>query len=123
MNKYIPKDATIFHIADDFGQKDILLTLQQASRKIFTFIKNEEKRQIAENNYLVKRRKLNYINEISKLEKEIDVLLISDNSFKLSEIQELPETVIFINAKNVVSEFINYNLVHSSASIMVLRRK
>lgn len=57
LGKHIPKDANILHIADDFGQKDILLSLQQAGRKIFSYIKDVDKRQIAEQNYLVKKKK------------------------------------------------------------------
>ncbi|WP_449400324.1 hypothetical protein [Chryseobacterium wanjuense] len=46
LNKHILKDSNILHVADDFGQKDILLTLQQAGRKIFTIIKDEEKERL-----------------------------------------------------------------------------
>ncbi len=123
LNKLIPKNAKILHIADDFGQKDLLLTLQQASRKIFTFTQNEEKRQVAENNYLAKKRKLYYIKAISELKKEIDVLLISDNTFNLSEIQQFPETVIFINPKEPITEITNYDFINLSASIVLMTRK
>ena len=123
LNQYIAKDATILHIADDYGQKDILLTLQQAGRKVFSFIKNEEKRQIAGNNYLVKRRKLNYIGNLSDINKNIDVLLISDPGFDLSDIQNLPPTVIFLGTENKLFEDLNFNLVHNSKSIKILRRK
>lgn len=100
LNKHIPKDAHILHIADDFGQKDILLTLQQASRRIFSFIKNEEKRRIAEQMYLVKKRKITYINKMEEINKKIDILLISDRSFDISTLLELPETIIFMNVKS-----------------------
>ncbi len=123
LNKHIAKDATILHIADDFGQKDFLLTIQQAGRKIFSFIKNKEKREIAEQNYLVKRRKINYIENLSDINKTIDILLISDQNFDLSEVPNLPEIVIFLNTKNTLSDNINFNLEHNSESIKVLRRK
>ncbi|WP_379968148.1 MMPL family transporter [Epilithonimonas sp. UC225_85] len=123
LNKHIVKDTTILHIADDFGQKDVLLTLQQARRKIFSFIKNEEKREIAEQNYIVKRRKINYIKSLSDINKTIDILLISDQNFDLSEIPNLPKTIIFFNTENSLSENPDFNLVHNSESIKVLRRK
>nr|WP_314492790.1 MMPL family transporter [uncultured Chryseobacterium sp.] len=118
-NKFIPKDAVILHIADDFGQKDALLTLQQAGRKIFSYIKNTEKREIAENNYIVKKRKLNYIKNISEVTRTIDVLLISDSNFNVQEITHLPKTVIFINAENAVFENPAFNLVFTNESIKV----
>lgn len=123
LNKHIAEDATILHIADDFGQKDFLLTMQQASRNIFSFIKNQEKRAIAEQNYVVKRRKLNYIQHLSEVHKSIDVILISDQNFDLSEIQNLPETVIFLNAENSLSDHFEFNLIHNTESIKIMRRK
>lgn len=47
LNKHISNEANILHIADDYGQKDVLLTLYQASRRIFSFIKDDEKRATA----------------------------------------------------------------------------
>ncbi|UOU99627.1 MMPL family transporter [Chryseobacterium daecheongense] len=99
LNKHIPKDSTILHISDDFGQKDILLLLYQAGRRIFSWVRNEEKRDVAEQNYLVKRRKLNYIKDIAEVNKNVDVLLISDNSFEINTLSTLPETIIFLNVK------------------------
>jgi len=123
LNKHIPKDATILHIADDFGQKDFLLTIQQASRKIFSFIKNKEKREIAEQNYLVKKRKLIYVEKLSDIHKTIDILLVSDRNFDLADITVLPETVIFLNTENKLFGNSNFNLAYNSESIKVLRRK
>ena len=123
LNKHIPKDANILHIADDFGQKDILLTLQQAGRKVFSLIKDEEKRQIAENNYIVKTRKINYIKNTSEITKDIDVLLVSDAKFNVTEITQLPKTIIFVNAENLIFDNPAFNLLLTSESIRVFRHK
>jgi len=123
LNKHIAKDATILHIADDFGQKDFLLTCQQAGRRIFSFIKNKEKREIAAHNYLVKRRKINYVETLSDITKTVDILLISSQNFDPFEIKNLTETVIFLNVENTFSANPDFNLVHNSESIKVLRRK
>lgn len=123
LNKHIPADANILHIADDFGQKDALLTLYQASRRIFSRIINEDKRATASHNYLVKRRKINYIKDVSEVTKSIDVLLISDDNFDINEIQNLPETIIFINTTKTVIENKNYILEFSSESLKVFKTK
>jgi len=123
LNKHIRKDATVLHFADDFGQKDVLLTLNQAGRKIFTLIKNEEKRQIAKQNYLVKRRKIHYIENISEVNKNVDTLLISDNNFNLNEVKDFPETIIFMNIKNILFENDNYTLEFSSESLKIFKAK
>ncbi|SHM51739.1 MMPL family transporter [Chryseobacterium polytrichastri] len=119
LNKHIPKDAVVLHIADDFGQKDVLLTLQEASRKIFSLMNDHEKREIAEQSYIVKRRKINYIHNLSEINKKANVLLISDENFVLKNIQELPDIVIFLNIKNTSFENDNYKLEFSSESIKV----
>ncbi|WP_228394817.1 MMPL family transporter [Chryseobacterium arthrosphaerae] len=123
LNKHISNDATILHIADDYGQKDVLLTLYQAGRRIFSLIKNDDKRVTAAHNYLVKRRKIHYIEELSEINKNIDVLLVSDDTFTVSTIQELPETIIFVNTTNTLSESENYTLEFSSESIKVFKTK
>jgi 1-acyl-sn-glycerol-3-phosphate acyltransferase len=123
LDKHIPKDANILHFADDFGQKDILLTLQQAGRRIFSFIKNDEKRATAEQTYLVKRRKINYIKNTTEINKKIDVLLVSDENFNISEFAELPETVIFVNLENTLFENSNYIVEFSSESLKVFKTK
>ncbi|MCS3532405.1 MMPL family transporter [Chryseobacterium sp. JUb7] len=123
MNKYIPKDANILHFANDFGQKDIILTLQQAGRKVFTIIKDTEKRQTAQQNYLVKRRKINYIKDTTEVSKNINVLLISDENFNLNEVTEFPETIIFMGIKNNSFKNSNYLPEFSSESLKVFRSK
>ncbi|WBV59011.1 MMPL family transporter [Chryseobacterium camelliae] len=121
LNQHLAKDGNILHIADDYGQKDILLTLQEASRKIFSFIANPEKREIARHNYIVKQRKIKYIDGFSEINKEIDTLLISTNSFDLSSLKELPSKIIFINKANTAFEHADY-IVESGSSLIKIYR-
>lgn len=121
LNKHISNEANILHIANDFGQKDALLTLYQASRRIFSLIKNDDKRATAAHSYLVKRRKIQYIKDLSEVNKKIDVLLISDDNFTMNDIQDLPETIIFLNTKNTSFESDNYTQEFSSESLKVFK--
>lgn len=121
LNNHISKDANILHIANDFGQKDALLVLYQASRKVFSFIKNKEKREVAAQSYLVKNRKLHYIQDLAEVNKNIDVLLISDEGFSLNNIQVLPEIIIFVNINNTSFKNENYTLKFSSDSLKVFK--
>ena len=89
----------------------------------FSRSKDDEKRATAAHSYLVKRRKLHYIKEWSEVNKSIDVLLISDDHFMISDIQILPETIIFVNTKNAVFENENYALEFSSESLKVFKTK
>lgn len=123
LNKHIPNDVNILHIADDFGQKDALLTLYQASRKIFSWIRDDNKREIAAQSYLVKKRKIHYIKKRSEVNKNIDVLLISDDHFKMDSLQTFPQTIIFVNTRNLSFENEDYILEYSSDSLKVFKAK
>ncbi|WBV54902.1 MMPL family transporter [Chryseobacterium daecheongense] len=122
LNKHIPKDATLLHIADDYGQIDILLSLQQANRKIFSLIPDIEKREIADHNYLVKKRKINYISTISEINKKVGILLVSSENYALNSIDQLPDIIIFFNIKNLLFQNDEYNLYFSSESIKIYKR-
>ncbi|PQA94263.1 hypothetical protein SAMN05421796_11170 [Chryseobacterium piscicola] len=123
LNKHIAKDAVIFHIANDFGQKDMLLTLQQAERKIFSLINDYEKRLVAKNSYLAQKRKINYIDNQSQINKKIDVLLISDENFNLNDIKHFPETIILLNLENLPFENEKYKKSFNSESIKIFRHE
>jgi len=123
LDKHIPKDVVILHIADDFGQIDVLLSLYHASRKIFSFISNEEKREVVQQSYIVKTRKINYIKNISDVNNNnIDVLLISDDSFDFSKIIDLPRTVILLKTKELSFMNENYSLIFDSNTIKVYKK-
>jgi len=123
LDRHIPKDASILHIADDFGQKDILLTLYQAERRIFSFIENNERRQTATQTYLVKRRKLNYINDFSEINKDIDVLLVSDHNFDIGTLNKLPETIIFLNTASKELSNPDYSQEFNSQAIKIFKKQ
>ncbi|WP_292010136.1 MMPL family transporter [Chryseobacterium sp.] len=122
LNKHISNDASILHIADDYGQKDVLLSMYQASRKIFSVIKDHEKQEIAKNNYIVKTRKITYIEHNFMVNKNIDVLLVSDPTFNSSEIEKLPEIIIFLNIETVLPENNEYSLIYESESIKIYKK-
>ncbi|MBV8325815.1 MMPL family transporter [Chryseobacterium sp.] len=121
LNKHIPKDANILHIANDFGQKDALLTLYQAGRRIFSIIKDDEKRETAAHSYLVKKRKLHYIKDFTEVNKDIDVLIISDPDFNMNDIRISPDTIIFVNTQNTPLLSQNHSLKFSSESLKVFK--
>src|SRR5690554_6844981 len=113
----INSNAKIYHIADNFGQVDLLLTWQYPLRKIVTFIENEEKREVAKVNYPVGKRNITYRNTLTLSEEDVDTLLIST---EINNMITIPNTVkkIFLigNVKlsnignlNEFTEFVNEN--------------
>lgn len=122
LNRHIPKDAVILHVADDFGQQDVLLTLQQPARTVFSLIRDDEKRSVAEQNYLVKERKIRYIKSEHEISKKLDILVISDHQFSFSEMENLPETIIFSNVKALPLDPAAYGLRYDSVSLKIFSR-
>ncbi|WP_367915431.1 1-acyl-sn-glycerol-3-phosphate acyltransferase [Leadbetterella sp. DM7] len=68
--------ARILHIADDYGEGDLLMVLREPARKVDSWIRDEEKREVARNNYMVRNRHLDYPGELP-VQGNYDVLLIS----------------------------------------------
>ncbi|WP_321539360.1 lysophospholipid acyltransferase family protein [Flavobacterium piscinae] len=78
LNDDIAPLAKILHFGNDYGQLDVLLTLQQARRKIQSYCVDEEKRSVAKTNYLVKKRDICYPDELTAIG-NFDIVVISTN--------------------------------------------
>ncbi|HKO75898.1 MAG TPA: 1-acyl-sn-glycerol-3-phosphate acyltransferase [Flavobacterium sp.] len=111
LNKWIDTKARILHFTNDFGQLDILLALQESLRKIDSVIVLDENRTVAQSNYIVKKRKIQYLNPTESIvSKNYNVVLISDENavVSLETICNLATTVILLKCnglKEVVLSF------------------
>jgi uncharacterized protein len=126
LNKYIASDAKILHIANDFGQIDCLLALQEPKRKIQTFIFDEEKRNVASCNYLVKKRNISYVNTISETNNNVNAVLISSFSEAIFSLEENANVskVILLNSPELTEYFVKqgFKLAQQESSILILNR-
>ncbi len=102
----LPLKAEISHLADNYGQLDILLVSRSIDRKIITFIDNEEKRIIASNCYTVMHRKVNYVQTIDELitEKTTILIISAESKNGIPELieplpEQLKEIVLIENEK------------------------
>jgi 1-acyl-sn-glycerol-3-phosphate acyltransferase len=66
INPFIGAKSTVLHIADDYGETWLLLVLQQPQRKIYSFIADEEKRDVAKTNYINKIRGIKYLDSLEE---------------------------------------------------------
>jgi uncharacterized protein len=126
LNKYIASDAKILHIANDFGQIDCLLALQEPKRKIQTFIFDEEKRNVASCNYLVKKRNISYVNTISETNNNVNTVLISSFSEAIFSLKENTNVskVVLLNSPELTEYFVKqgFKLAQQESSILILNR-
>lgn len=88
--KILSENERICHIANDYGQLDFLILMQEPRRELFTFVVDEEKRAIAKHNYWVKNRKMHYVQNISEWQ-DVDVhtMIVSTDFSEL----EIPKTI------------------------------
>ena len=127
LNKLISAKAKILHLSDDYGQLDVLLALQEPERKIISYIANEQKRAVAQTNYLLKKRKINYVYQPESLATKYEVLLIS-TACDLSILEQCcanADSVILFDQPLLKNNLIhlNFELVTETKKIIVLKKK
>ncbi|KGO89684.1 1-acyl-sn-glycerol-3-phosphate acyltransferase [Flavobacterium suncheonense] len=127
INQHIKDNARIIHFANDYGQLDFLLTMQQPKRKVVTFISDSEKRAIAASNYIVKKRTILYPDSASMQNEKHDTLLVSDKETITPEVLPITEqvkTIILISNFPLKMHFaaLGFQTVTDEAALVVLKR-
>mgnify|MGYP000330175164 CR=1 FL=1 len=121
ISKLIALNAKLVHVANDYGQLDLLLNYYSNTRKIYTYISNVEQRKIAVNNFIGKDRSISYLNELI-LPELIDTLLISTpTSLEGLDIKSVT-TIIILNQCIEPTLFLNqhYTITYNERAITVL---
>jgi 1-acyl-sn-glycerol-3-phosphate acyltransferase len=128
LNKWIDSKAKILHIANDYGQLDVLLTLQDSHRKIDSFISDELNRSVAKTNYILKKGTIHYADDTLKFfQKRYDVVLISDNQAEInwSAIYNLATSIILLHSNKLKDSILVYGfeIVFEIDNLIVLKKK
>jgi 1-acyl-sn-glycerol-3-phosphate acyltransferase len=127
LNQYIPRNAKVAHVANDFGQTDIILALQEPQRRIDSFISDQEKRAVAKTSYILKKRSIHYPDNISEFTTDnYDVLLISDkdeNDF--DALIRLSRCVILLDTLHLRDEVIKsgYEIEKEDSKLLILKKR
>ncbi|MGL5233898.1 MAG: 1-acyl-sn-glycerol-3-phosphate acyltransferase [Empedobacter falsenii] len=101
LNNTFTKDEKIVHFSNDFGQIDFLLLMQQANRKIITFVKEEEKREIAATNYITKIRSLEYHSHFDVIYEYKTLLISTDIENIYQETINQFEKIVVLKNRNI----------------------
>lgn len=101
LNNAFTKDEKIVHFSNDFGQIDFLLLMQQANRKIITFVKEEEKREIAGTNYITKIRSLEYRSDLDVIDDYKTLLISTDIENIYQETINQFEKIVVLKNRNI----------------------
>ena len=127
LNHQLSAKAKILHLANDYGQLDVLLTLQEPQRKVTSYNFDEEKLAVSKTNYIVRKRKISYLDQPEPaFENQYDAVLISDENYKdqLQKIISVTSSVILVNCPALKSVLINFGFecVLDENSIIVLKK-
>lgn len=127
LNRHLSAKAGILHLSDDYGQLDVLLTLQEPQRKIDSFHYDEEKSAVAKTNYIVTKRKISYLENIeTSFENQYDAVLISDENYKndLEKISTVTSLVILIDSSRLKETLTNFGFhaVLDEGALIILKK-
>ncbi|WHT40809.1 hypothetical protein QNH98_09975 [Myroides sp. mNGS23_01] len=101
VNQHVPIEGGIHHLADDYGQLNMLLTLQQSKRKIYSYIADKEHRDVANTLYIVKKRKIHYVDTL-EVQSKCDTLLVSSANTTLTpEFMAHYQTIVIMKKEGV----------------------
>ncbi|EHQ42535.1 1-acyl-sn-glycerol-3-phosphate acyltransferase [Myroides odoratus] len=104
VNQHLPAEGGIHHIADDYGQLNMLLTLQQSKRKIYSYIADKEHREVANTLYIVKKRKIHY-GDTLEVQSKCETLLVSSvNTTLTTDFIAHYQTIIVLKKAGVLLE-------------------
>ncbi|MBP4137318.1 1-acyl-sn-glycerol-3-phosphate acyltransferase [Flavobacterium geliluteum] len=128
LNKYLSAKAKILHLANDYGQLDLLLALQEPLRKIDSYAFDAEKVAVAKTNYIVRKRKISYFENLeSILKNQYDAVLISDEEYKndLEKVIATTSCVILVNSSSLKSTLLtlDFAIISEENQIIVLKKK
>lgn len=124
LSKLISLEAKLLHIADDYGQLDLLLNYYSNRRKITTFISNEIKYKVAKNNFIGKERKVTYLNTLENYSFSKVVLISTAIQISDLDITQVDKVIILNNCMNV-SLFTELSFIVDlkDVDVVVLTRK
>ena len=125
LNKFLGSKSKILHFADDYGQLDVLLALQESQRKIDCFIENEIKRSCAKTNHYLKKRDIRYFNNVNEIDiNKYESIVITSLHFNI-EINSFTGTIILFNNEVIQQSLINsgFKIVNVNSKFMSLKKQ
>lgn len=127
LNEWIDSKTKILHFGNDYGQLDVVLALQEPQRKIDSVIVSEDNRAVAKSNYIVKKRKINYLisSEIDAA-KKYDVVLISEVETvgNLEAVCNWASTVIVLHNNKIKETLVSFGFeIEFETEKMIVAKK
>lgn len=123
LGRHIGSKAVIAHIADDYGQADILLALQEPARRIYSYIEDDSRRDVARTNYIVRKRAITYTGSPFETGgKTPDIALISAHSIPRGNNSVPGNIKLVILAGSTIFMPAGFETAHEEDGFRILRR-
>ncbi|QEE48592.1 MMPL family transporter [Flavobacterium alkalisoli] len=123
INPFIGTKSTVLHIASDFGETSVLLALQQPQRKIYSFIADEEKREVAKTNYINKTRSIKYLESLEEAKNiNYTVILVDGNADNVPDILFEKAEYIILTAVQTAVSYNDFEAMTEGEDFIILRR-
>lgn len=104
LNEKFSHTENILRLGNDLGVWDMILTLQQQRRKVYSYIEDDFNRKVAKQNYLVHKRKLHYV-DYPKAEDATTLLITSvieeDTIQRILEEKKFKQVILLKNANSL----------------------
>lgn len=104
IKEFLIDDKKVLHYSNDYGQLDFYLALFDSNKVIVSKQFENEKKLIAQNNYLATIRNISYEDEVNLTNEE--ALLISNNELESIEITNSVNKIITFNVSQNLNQFI-----------------
>lgn len=124
LNKYIGAKASILQIADDYGETAVLLALQEPQRKIYTYITDVDKRDVAGTNYINRKRHIKHLAATAyALGYNYNTLLVCNDAQIDTALTEKAQQIIILATASVSRKYDDFETEHEEDGFIILRKK
>ena len=125
LNEHISSKDVILHIADDHGETDLILALQHPQRKIVSYIADEERRDVAKTNYIVRKKNISYIDSADAAKDgKFDVVIVSaENGVLPGDMLIKADRIMMVHKAITNDIYHEFEKEQEGEGFIILRRK
>lgn len=120
LNVLLNKTGKIYRYANDFGEFDFILTMQQPKREMLTYIESKEKRAIAQTNYITKTREILYLTN-ETIPEDCTIMIVDAQKFTI-EIPTSIKEIFVVDTSLSVEHFTDFVIKYPTDNFMHLKR-
>lgn len=123
LNKHIGSKSTILHLSDNYGETSVLLALQEPQRKVYSYITDEEKRDVAKTNYINKKRTILYPDTLEEVKNINYSVVVVETGIEIDKsIQEQTQYIVIMKLTDVLVPE-GFEKEHEEESFIIVRKR